>query len=96
MDALLEASSSDWGEAVRGLVVNRQERAEVVFLCNGETTIPVLQDDLEGSLWEVLGGYDSLVIVDREGICAYRFVRADIESNGDEIVTIVNHLLAET
>ncbi len=96
MDDLIEAHSSDWGEAVRGLIINRKERAEVIFLCNDETMLPVFQDDLEGSLWEVLGGYDSLIIVDQEGVCAHRFSRADIENNGEEIVTIVNYLLAET
>ena len=43
----------------------------------------------------MLGDYDSLLIVDQEGICVYRFGRADIESNTDEIITIVDYLLSE-
>jgi hypothetical protein len=54
----------------------------------------VVQDDLEGSMWEVLGGYDALIIVDREGVLAYRFTRAEIPENTPEIIRIVDELLA--
>ena len=83
---------------MQGLFVNEAGALSQISRCaEDETypiTLPVVQDDDEGTFWGVLGGYDALVIVDGEGTMVARFDHADFEEGAAEIVSIVNGLLA--
>ncbi len=101
METMLEANTETWGDDVAGLFIARDnDEPGDIERCSEAHSFPVVHDDVDGNLWRVLGGYDYIAIVDRDGTLAYHFEHPDIYGRDgelgedyDAIVAAVNELL---
>lgn len=94
---MIAAHAETWGDNVVGLFISRSNDDPGDFeRCSVAHSLPVVHDDVDGNFWRVLGGYDYLAIVDRDGTLAYHFEHPDMEPEEEmypEIVAAVNELL---
>ena len=75
-------------------MVNKKGAESGIYLCADKTSMPIVQDDKEGSLWAALGApYNGLVVVDGEGIMALQAFPGSLPGDVPEIEAVVEGLL---
>ncbi len=94
MQKLVLDNSEAWNNQVRAIMVNQSGSGYAIEYCGEESTIPIGQDDDDGTLWARLGGkYNSISIVDQEGVFVHQIYPSSFPGSEGEILDVVAGLL---
>ena len=94
LDSIFDAHP-EWQGKVTGVVVNQGGSDTGLAGCSDKADLPVVQDDVEGTFWEALGGaYNSMLFVDEDGVAVERIDYFDHPEDVEAIEAAVGRLIA--
>jgi len=84
----------EWGGKVVGMILNQGGADAGVPQCSNLTTLSIVQDDVGGSMWSGLGAeYDSILVVDQDGIEVLKIAPTAFPQTANEIEDILATIL---
>ena len=89
------AKESQWsGDEVTALMINQAGKLDYVDNCGGKAPLTILQDDDDNGMWNALGGkYNSIMIVDSDGMLQHFIYPSAFPGSEEEIIDVVEGLL---
>jgi len=91
------AQHAEWEGQVKAVMINQGGAESGVEVCGNTSSITVVQDDTDGSMWNGLGSeYNAVTVVDQAGVLVLKVSAVDFSEASEhpaELTEAVDSLL---